>query len=251
MAHDDKEYPPGQHPPLTSSTNNPAEGVIGAIPSGGTSVSFTTGLPADYLSPTGQFPYFQKDPETGKITSRFYDITNDPRVLLNSLNEVERNKILTGIATKVSGYEPGTGFENKDYDAFGDLLVYANLTGKPYFQAYNEFMQRVPNSSYVKKAPSIRVTSPDDVKTLVRRSSRELLGYEIDEMTAGRIAAGYRQMEIAEGQRQSAGGVYEAATDPSVFAEQQILQQFKPEAQSFAAGNYAQIMDARIKELGA
>jgi hypothetical protein len=46
--------------------------------------------------------------------------------------------------------------------------------------------------------------------------------------------------------------VYEAAASPStIFAEQQILQQFKPEAQSFAAGNYAQIMDARIKELGA
>ena len=230
---------------------NPAEGVLGAIPSGGVSVSFTTGLPADYVSPTGQLPYLQKDPKTGKITSRFYDIRNDPRVLLNNLNETERNKILKGLATKISGYDPGTGFEDKDYSAFGDLLTYANLAGKPYFQAYNEFMQRVPNSSYAKKAPSIRVTSPDDVKTLVRRSSKELLGYEIDEMTANRIASGFRQMEIAEGQRQAAGGVYEAATDPSVFAEQKILQQFKPEAQSFAAANYAQIMDESIKALGA
>ena len=70
-------------------------------------------------------------------------------------------------------------------------------------------------------------------------------------MTAGRIAGGFRQMEIAEGQRQAAGGVYEATADPSVFAEQQILKQFAPEAQSFAAGNYAEIMDRRIKELGA
>jgi len=85
---------------------------------------------------------------------------------------------------------------------------------------------------------------------LVRKSSRELLGYEIDDMTASRIAGGFRQMEIAEGQRQAAGGVYEAATDPSVFAEQKILQQFAPEAQSFAAGNYAQIMDESIKRLG-
>jgi hypothetical protein len=230
---------------------NPAEGVLGAIPGGGVSVSFTTGLPADYVSPTGQLPYLQKDPKTGKITSRFYDIRNDPRVLLNSLNETERKKILTGLATKISGYDPGTGFEDKDYSAFGDLLTYANLTGKPYFQAYNEFMQRVPNSSYVKKAPSIRVTSTDDVKTLVRRSSRELLGYEIDDMTANRIAGGFRQMEIVEGQRQAAGGVYEAATDPSVFAEQKILEQFAPQAQSFAAGNLASIMDQSIKALGA
>ena len=230
---------------------NPAEAVLGAIPAGGASVSFTTGLPADYLSPTGQFPYLQKDPKTKKITSRFYDIRNDPRVLLNNLNEVERKKILTGLATKISGYDPGTGFEDKDYTAFGDLLVYANLTGKPYFQAYNEFMQRVPNSSYAKKAPSISVTSTDDVKTVVRRSSKELLGYEIDDMTAGKIAGGFRQMEIAEGQRQAAGGVYEAASDSSVFAEQQILKRFGPEAKSFAAGNLAEIMDQSIKALGA
>lgn len=230
---------------------NPAEKVIGAIPSGGMAVSFTTGLPADYASPTGQLPYLQKDPKTGNITSRFYDIRNDPRVLLNNLDEVERKKILTGLATKISSYDPGTGFEDKDYAAFGDLLVYANLTGKPYFQAYNEFMQRVPNSSYAKKAPSIRVTSPDDVKTLVRRSSRELLGYEIDDMTAGRIAGGFRQMEIAEGQRQAAGGVYEAAADPSVFAEQQIRKQFGAEVTAVQAGDFAQIMSQSIRELGA
>ena len=237
--------PPIQ-PPVT-----PAYVAQNPLPSSTPSVSFTTGLPADYVSPTGLLPYFQKDPKTGNITSRFYDIRNDPRVLLNNLNEVERKKILTGLATKISGYDPGTGFEDKDYTAFGDLLVYSNLTGKPYMQAYNEFMQRVPNSSYAKKAPSVRVTSADDVKTLVRRSSRELLGYEIDDMTAGRIAGGFRQMEIAEGQRQAAGGVYEAASDPNVFAEQKILQQFQPEAQSFAAGNLASIMDQSIKALGA
>ncbi len=227
---------------------NPAEGVLGPVPGGGSSASFTTGLPADFVGP---FPYLQKDSKTGKITSRFYDIRNDPRVLLNNLSEIDRNKILKGLATKISGYDPGTGFEDKDYSAFGDLLVYANLTGKPYFQAYNEFMQRVPNSSYAKKAPSVRVTSADDLKVVFRKASTDLLGYEVDDATAQSFAQSYRQMEIAEGQRQAAGGVYESTAAPSTVAEQQILKQFKPEAQSFAAGNYAQIMDARIKELGA
>lgn len=230
---------------------NPAEGVLGAIPAGGASVSFTTGLPADYTTPTGQLPYLQKDPKTGKITSRFYDIRNDPRVLLNNLNETERNKILKGLATKISGYEPGTGFEDKDYAAFGDLLVYANLAGKPYFQAYNEFMQRVPNSSYVKKAPSIRVTSTDDLKVVFRKASTDLLGYEVDDAMAAKFAKTYQQMEIAEAQKQAAGGVFTSAAQPSTVAEKQILQQFKPEAQSFATGNLAAIMDQSIKALGA
>jgi hypothetical protein len=112
-------------------------------------------------------------------------------------------------------------------------------------------MQRVPNSSYVKKAPSVRVTSADDLKVVFRKASTDLLGYEVDDATAQSFAQSYRQIEIAEGQKQSGGGVYEAAASPSTIAEQQILKQFQPEAQSFAAGNLASIMDARIKALGA
>ena len=230
---------------------NPAQGILGNIPAGGsTGSSYYTGVPEGYVPPTGRKPKKITDAK-GNEFEVFYSPTLDANVILNSLDPKNRATILDGLATKISGYEPGTGYEDKDKKAFADLLEYANVSGLPYAEAYRDFMQRVPNSSYVKKAPSIRVTSPDDVKTLVRRSSKELLGYEIDDVTAGRIAAGYRQMEIAEGQRQAAGGVYEAATDPSVFAEQKILQQFKPEAQSFAAANYAQIMDESIKALGA
>ena len=38
---------------------------------------------------------------------------------------------------------------------------------------------------------------------------------------------------------------------PDSVAEQQILKQFRPEAQSFATGNLAAIMDQSIKALGA
>jgi len=58
-------------------------------------------------------------------------------------------------------------------------------------------------------------------------------------------------MEIAEAQKQAAGGVFTSAASPSTVAEQQILKQFQPEAQSFATGNLASIMDARLKALGA
>jgi hypothetical protein len=101
------------------------------------------------------------------------------------------------------------------------------------------------------KAPSIRVTSEDDLKVVFRKASTDLLGYEVDDATAKKFAETYRQLEIQEGQRQAAGGVFESAAAPSTVAEKQILKQFQPEAQSFAAANYAQIMDARIKELGA
>ena len=249
MAEDDKKFPPGQKPPSTSST---ISGWIQGIPVSGTqSSSYYTGVPQDFTPDSGVKPKEIRDPKTGKISNVYYNPDLDSNVILRSIDDVLRGKMLKGIATKISGYEPGSGYEDKDKKAFAGLLEYANIVGLPWANAYANFMQNIPNSSYVKKAPPIRVTSTDDVKTVVRRSSKEVLGYEIDDMTAGRIAAGYRQMEIAEGQRQAAGGVYEAATDPSVFAEQKILQQFRPEAQSFAAANYAQIMDESIKALGA
>ncbi|HBQ52156.1 MAG TPA: hypothetical protein DD711_04765, partial [Acidimicrobium sp.] len=101
------------------------------------------------------------------------------------------------------------------------------------------------------KAPSVRVTSPDDLKVVFRKASTDLLGYEVDDAMAQKFVKTYQQMEIAEAQKQAAGGVFASAAKPSTVAEQQILQQFKPEAQSFATGNLAAIMDARIKALGA
>lgn len=221
------------------------------VPAGGsTGSSYYTGVPEGYVPPTGRKPKKIIDAK-GNEFEVFYSPTLDANVILNSLDPKNRAIILNGLATKISGYEPGTGYEDKDKKAFADLLEYANVSGLPYAEAYRDFMQRVPNSSYVKKAPSIRVTSADDLKAVFRKASTDLLGYEIDDTTAQNFAQSYRQIEIAEGQKQSGGGVYEAAASPSTIAEQQILQQFKPEAQSFAAGNYAQIMDARIKELGA
>jgi len=248
MADGDKKYPPGQTPPSSGSSTDQWKQ---NVPAGGaTSASYYTGVPEGYIPPTGSKPKKTVDTK-GNVFEVFYSPTLDANVILNSLDPKSRKTYLDGLATKISGYDPGTGYEDKDKKAFADLLEYANVTGLPYAEAYRDFMQRVPNSSYAKKAPSIRVASLDDVKTVVRRSSRELLGYEIDDMTAGNIAGGFRKMEIAEGQRQAAGGVYEAASDPSVFAEQQILKRFGPEAKSFAAGNLAEIMDQSIKALGA
>lgn len=249
MAEDDKKFPPGQKPPSTSSTTS---GWIQGIPVGGTqSSSYYTGVPQDFSPDSGVKPKEIRDPKTGKISNVYYSPELDANVILRSIDDVLRGKMLKGIATKISGYEPGSGYEDKDKKAFAGLLEYANIVGLPWANAYANFMQNIPNSSYVKKAPSVRVTSADDLKAVFRKASTDLLGYEVDDATAQSFAQSYRQIEIAEGQKQSGGGVYEAAASPSTIAEKQILQQFKPEAQSFAAANYAQIMDARIKELGA
>lgn len=230
---------------------NPAEAILGSIPIAGAETTGYTGVPGDYVPPSGRKP--KRITINGKETELFYNTKLDANVILNSLSPESRKQILTGLATKgaYGSQQPGNGFEEKDKNAFADLLEYANIVGLPYAEAYRDFMQRVPSSTSLKKAPSVRLTSPDDLKVVFRKASQDLLGYELDDATAQRFTKSYQQMEMAEGQRQAAGGAYVSAAAPSTVAEQQIRKQFGAEVQAVQAGDYAAIMDRRIKELGA
>ena len=197
--------------------------------------------------------------EDGVVTRAQYDLsplTDANTILLQLIKDPTQYKYYTNLL-QTRGYygnsKPSTNrVDSPDRSAMAEFLNnVANANGVTYKLAFQmlEGMPQVQASGT--KAPSIRVTSEDDLKVVFRKASTDLLGYEVDDATAKKFAKTYRQMEIAEGQKQAAGGVFESAAAPSTVAEQQILEQFAPEAQSFAAGNYAQIMDARIKELGA
>jgi hypothetical protein len=195
----------------------------------------------------------------GKIVRNQYDLsplTDANTILLQLAKDPTRLNSVTNLL-QTRGYygnsKPSPNrLDSNDRSAMAEFLnSVANANGVTYDVA----LQMLEGMPQVKaagtKAPSIRVTSEDDLKVVFRKASTDLLGYEVDDATAKKFAETYRQLEIQEGQRQAAGGVFESAAAPSTVAEKQILKQFQPEAQSFAAANYAQIMDARIKELGA
>jgi len=197
--------------------------------------------------------------ENGIVTRPQYDLsplTDANTILLELIRDPNQYKYYTNLL-QTRGYygnsKPSTNrVDSVDRSAMAEFLNnVANANGVTYKTAFQilEGTPQVQGSG--KKAPSVRVTSPDDLKVVFRKASTDLLGYEIDDATAQKFAKTYQQMEIAEAQKQAAGGVFTSAASPSTVAEQQILKQFQPEAQSFAAANYAQIMDARIKELGA
>lgn len=195
----------------------------------------------------------------GKVVRNQYDLsplTDANTILLQLAKDPARLNSVTNLL-QTRGYygnsKPSLNrLDSNDRSAMAEFLnSVANANGVTYDVA----LQMLEGMPQVKaagtKAPSIRVTSPDDLKVVFRKASTDLLGYEIDDATAQKFAKTYQQMEIAEAQKQSAGGVFTSAASPSTVAEQQILQQFQPEAQSFATGNLASIMDARIKALGA
>jgi len=196
--------------------------------------------------------------ENGIVKRQQYDLsplTDANTILLELIRDPNQYKYYTNLL-QTRGYygnsKPSTNrVDSVDRSAMAEFLNnVANANGVTYKLAF-QILEGTPQvQSSGKKAPSIRVTSEDDLKVVFRKASTDLLGYEVDDATAKKFAKTYRQMEIAEGQKQAAGGVFESAAAPSTIAEQQILQQFKPEAQSFAAGNYAQIMDESIKRLG-
>ncbi len=197
--------------------------------------------------------------ENGIVSRPQYDLnalTDANTILLELIKDPTQYKYYTNLL-QTRGYygnsKPSTNrVDSPDRSAMAEFLNnVANANGVTYKVAF-QILEGTPQvQSSGKKAPSVRVTSPDDLKVVFRKASTDLLGYEVDDATAQKFAKTYQQMEIAEAQKQAAGGVFTSAASPSTVAEQQILKQFKPEAQSFAAGNYAQIMDARIKELGA
>jgi len=197
--------------------------------------------------------------ENGIVKRQQYDLsplTDANTILLELIRDPNQYKYYTNLL-QTRGYygnsKPSTNrVDSVDRSAMAEFLNnVANANGVTYKLAF-QILEGTPQvQSSGKKAPSIRVTSEDDLKVVFRKASTDLLGYEVDDATAKKFAKTYRQMEIAEGQKQAAGGVFESAAAPSTIAEQQILKQFKPEAQSFATGNLASIMDARIKALGA
>lgn len=229
---------------------NPAEDVLGAIPAGGTAQTGYTGVPSTYVPPTGRGPKPIFDGKGNLVTYGYYDINTDKNVILQQMKPTLRTQVLNGLALRVSGYKPGNGLEDKDKAVFGDLLVYANVAGKPWSEAYADYVKQVPVVQKVSKAPLIRVTSADDVKAVFRKTAQDLLGRDVGDAAAATFADMYRKLQIGTAQKMQKGGVVVQEPDASVLAEKKIEKQFGAQTQAYRAMQFMEIMDGAIKKLG-
>lgn len=231
---------------------NPAAGVIGAIPVGGASTDFYTGLPAGYAPPSGRKPKSIYDKNGKEVGQTYYNPTLDANVILQQTDSKKMQIVLEGLAARgaygASGKVDGI-LTDKSRAAFADLLVYANVAGLPWDLAYQEYIKQVPPSTVGGKAPSIRVTSKDDVLVAVKKVAQDLLGVELSPEDEAPIVEAFRQREIRQGKLAAAGGVYEDAPSAAVFAEQQIRKTRGQEVQVQTMANLAEIMDGVIKGL--
>jgi hypothetical protein len=230
---------------------NPAAPMLGDIPSRTTASTSTSyaGVPQDFVPQSGKQPKPVKNSD-GTTSYTYYNPTLDANVILQSMNPELLNGVLKGLAKKNPNYKPGNGRSDSDINAFSDVLLFANVAGLPWDQAYAQYLKTVPDSMSTKKAPSIRVTSPDDLRVVFKKTAQDLLGREISGMEADQFIKSYNQMEVATGMKQDAGGTYASEAAPGTVAETQIRSQFGEEAQAFKASGFASIMDNMIKQLG-
>ena len=111
---------------------NPAQSVLGAIPSGG-STDFYTGLPSGYTPPSGRKPKDIYGPDGKVVGQTYYSPTLDANVILQQTDPKKMRYILDGLATRgaygASGKVDGI-LTDKSRSAFGDLLIFANVLSR-------------------------------------------------------------------------------------------------------------------------
>ena len=154
---------------------NPAASVLGDVPLGTASSTSTSyaGVPQDFVPQSGKQPKAIKNPD-GTTSYTYYNPTLDANVILQSMNPEILNGILKKLAKKNPNYKPGNGRSDSDINAFSDVLLFANVAGLPWDQAYSQYLKTVPDSMSTKKAPSIRITSPDDLRGYLRQYAATL-----------------------------------------------------------------------------
>jgi hypothetical protein len=136
----------------------------------------------------------------GKIVRNQYDLsplTDANTILLQLAKDPTRLNSVTNLL-QTRGYygnsKPSPNrLDSNDRSAMAEFLnSVANANGVTYDVA----LQMLEGMPQVKaagtKAPSIRVTSEDDLKVVFRKASIDLLGYEVDDATAKKFAETYR-----------------------------------------------------------
>ena len=206
------------------------------LPAGGTittQASPYTGLPDGYMAESGHKAKPIKD-AAGQITFSDYDLTKDSNVILGSMDEVTRNRVLTELY-KRGGYssgKPGNGFSDRDRAAFSDLLLYSNVKGIPWNAAFYKFQKDVPivSGQGVGRAPAI--TPRQDVARSVDSAAIQELGRKFTDQVTGNL--------VKQIQGREAGGDKTSLGSMSVAAAGKVA---PDEAEAYKFAQYAQVFE--------
>ena len=144
-----------------------------------------------------------------------------------------------GLYGKNGRPQGGTGFDSTDISVMREFLHYANDAGKTLKAALPQFLAE--NQPSVGMGRTIRTTAKQDIRSVFQDTTQKILGRNVSAAEIEKFVKAFESMEIKEGM----GGV--RAPNIGVAAEQQVQQQFGPEAQAVGALSLFDILDRKIK----
>jgi hypothetical protein len=133
----------------------------------------------------------------------------------------------------------GTGRGTEDISVTKEFIRYANGEGLTIEAALDKFLAET--KPYVAAGKVIRTTAKQDIRSIFQDTTQKILGRNVSAAEIEKFVKAFEGMEIKEGM----GGV--RAPNIGVAAEQQVQQQFGPEAQAVGALGLFDILDRKIK----
>lgn len=169
------------------------------------------------------------------VPQQLYDEVRDARRILDSLQPLDRRKILKDVQVALgSSYKPSKfGLTDTDVNAMGYVLRMANSMGRTMDVALGYmieqgggFLDREGGGS----GRTYTVTSADDLKPLANELALSIYGRALDPKTMNRIIRAVQQEEIGAQTSASGGGVVERATSPENVITDELIQANPEEA---------------------
>lgn len=182
--------------------------------------------------------------KSGVIARGQYDPDGEAFSELSRLSTTDRtdlqNKLASiGLYGKNGRASGGTGFDSTDLSVMREFLNYANSKGLTVDAALPTLLSEV--KPVVGTGRVIRTTAKQDIRSVLQETTQKILGRSLSPNEIEKFVKTYERMEITE----AMGGVKAPRLD--VAAEQQVQQQFGPEAQAVGALGLFDILDRKIK----
>lgn len=181
----------------------------------------------------------------GNITRGQYDPDKEAESELSRLGSSDRLYFQSALSSRGlygKNGKPlgGTGFDSSDISVMKEFLRYANNKGLTVEAALPTFLSEQP-AQVGGGGRTIRTTAKQDIRSIFQDTTQKLLGRTVSPDEIEKFVKAFEGMEIKEGM----GGV--RAPNIGVAAEQQVQQQFGPEAQAVGALGLFDILDKKIK----
>jgi hypothetical protein len=182
--------------------------------------------------------------KSGAIARGQYDPDSEAVSELSRLSTTDRtdlqNKLASlGLYGKNGRASGGTGFDSTDLSVMREFLNYANSKGLTVDAALPTLLSEV--KPVVGTGRVIRTTAKQNIRSVLQETTQKILGRSLSPNEIEKFVKTYERMEITE----AMGGV--RAPNLAVAAEEQVQQQFGPEAQAVGALGLFDILDRKIK----